>query len=92
MCVHIFFNSVLGAEWPPFVKKLLIRLTICSFCIFTICNFSYFPLGFESWICALIASVPDLCIHFTIRILLKIIYAYALVYDNERSMEFGSVS
>ena len=40
-CVHLIFNSVLVAERPPFGKKLLIRLTICSHCILTICNFSY---------------------------------------------------
>ena len=31
----------------------------------TICNFSYFRLGFEGWIWVLIASVSDLCILFT---------------------------
>ena len=43
MYVHIICSSVLGAEWPPFGKKLLILLTICSLCILTIFNFSYFP-------------------------------------------------
>ena len=28
-CVHIIFSSVSVAEWPPFGKKLLTRLTIC---------------------------------------------------------------
>ena len=42
-CVNIIFSSVWVAEWPPFVKKLLTRLTICSLCILTICTFSYFP-------------------------------------------------
>ena len=32
-CVHIIFSSVWVAEWPPFGKKLLTRLTICSLCI-----------------------------------------------------------
>ena len=36
-CVHIIFSSVAVAEWPPFGKKLLTRLTICSLCILTIC-------------------------------------------------------
>ena len=45
-CVHIIFSSVWVAEWPPFGKKLLTRLTICSLCIFTICNLSYFPFWF----------------------------------------------
>ena len=38
-----YFRSVSVAEWPPFGKKLLTRLTICSLCILTICNISYFP-------------------------------------------------
>ena len=44
---------------------MLTRLTICSLCILTICIFSYFPFGFEGWICVLIASIPGLCILFT---------------------------
>ena len=43
MNVHIIFSSVWVAEWLPFRKQLLTRLTICSLCILTICNFSYFP-------------------------------------------------
>ena len=46
MCVHISFSSVWVAERPSFGKELLPRLTICSLCILTICNFSYFPLWF----------------------------------------------
>ena len=34
------------AEWPPFGREMLIRLTICSLCVLTYCNFSYFPLWF----------------------------------------------
>ena len=30
------------AECSPFAKELLARLTICSLCILTFCNFSYF--------------------------------------------------
>ena len=33
---YFYFGSV--AEWPPFGKKLLTRLTICSLRILTICN------------------------------------------------------
>ena len=65
MCVHFIFSSVWVAEWPAFGRELLIRLTICSLCISTICYFSYFPFGFEGWIWVLIASVPGLCIRFT---------------------------
>ena len=44
--VHIIFSSVWVAEWPPFRKLLLTRLTICPLCILTICNFSYYPFWF----------------------------------------------
>ena len=57
-CVNIILSSVWIAEWPPFGKWLLTRLTICSLCILSICNYSYFPFWFEGWI-------PDLCILFT---------------------------
>ena len=46
MFVHIMFSLVHVAEWPPFVKELLTRLTLCSLSILTISNFSYFPFGF----------------------------------------------
>ena len=45
-CVHNIFSSVLVAVWQPFGKKLLIRLNICSLCVLTICNISYFPFWF----------------------------------------------
>ena len=38
MFVHIIFDSFLVAEWPPFGKEPLTQLTICSFCILTVCN------------------------------------------------------
>ena len=41
-----------------FGKEHLTRLTICSLCILTICNFSYCPFGFEGGISVLIAPVP----------------------------------
>ena len=46
MCVHIIFSLVWVAEWQPFGKELLTRLTICSCCIFTNCNSSYIPFWF----------------------------------------------
>ena len=46
MFVNIISSSVLVVEWPPFGKGLLNRLTICSLCILTICNFGYFPFWF----------------------------------------------
>ena len=46
MLVHIIFISVSVAEWPPFGKELITVLTLCSLCILTICDFSYFPFCF----------------------------------------------
>ena len=46
MYVHIMFSSVCVAEWPPFLKELLTRLTICSHFILTFCTFSSFPFWF----------------------------------------------
>ena len=61
MCVHIIFSSVSVAEWPPFGKTLLTRLTICF--LFAILVISRFH--FDGWILVMIASVPDFCISFT---------------------------
>ena len=58
--VHIINSSVWVAEWPPFGKYLLTRLTICSLCILTICNFSYFPFWFWG-----LDLGSDICIRFT---------------------------
>ena len=44
--VSYYLSSVFVAEWPYFGKELLPRLTICSLCILTLCNFSYFPFWF----------------------------------------------
>ena len=40
------YSSVSVAEWLTFGKQLITRLTICSLCIVTICNISYFPFWF----------------------------------------------
>ena len=63
--MFIFFSSVLVAECPPFGKKLLTRLTILTLCILTV-TLVISHLGFEGWISVLIASVPDLCIRFSL--------------------------
>ena len=65
MFIHIIFSSVRVAEWPPFGKELLTRLTICYLCVLTICNFSYSRFGFEGGIRVLIAPVPGRCILVT---------------------------
>ena len=46
MFVNIIFSSGWVAEWQPFGRGLLTRLTICSLCILAICYFSYFPFRF----------------------------------------------
>ena len=43
---HIIFSLVWVAEWPPFGIEMSAGLTICSHCILTICNFSYFSFLF----------------------------------------------
>ena len=65
MCVHFIFSSVWVAEWPHIWKEPPTQCTMCSVCIFTVCNFSYFLFGFECWIRVLIAPNPGLCILFT---------------------------
>ena len=44
MFVNNIFSSGWVAEWPPFGKELLTRLTIYSLCMLTIC---YFPFWFS---------------------------------------------
>ena len=48
-------NQKLGKEPPA-------RLTLCSLCIMSICNFSYFRFGFEGGIWFLFAPVPVHCL------------------------------
>ena len=50
------------AEWPLFRRQLLIRLTVCSICIFI---YYIFCFGFEGGTFFLIASVPGHCLSFT---------------------------
>ena len=59
---HIIFTWVWVAEWPPFGKELLTRLSICCLCILTICIFSFFPFGVKGCIWVVTASGPGLCI------------------------------
>ena len=61
------YSSVYVAEWPPFGKELLTRLTICSLCILTvILVISRF--SFEGGIWVLIAPVSGHCLLVTCRI------------------------
>ena len=44
---HYMFVHIWVTEWPPFGKELLTRLTICSLCILTVCNFGYLQVCFR---------------------------------------------
>ena len=66
--VHIILSSVWVAQWPPFGKELLNRLTICFLCILTICNLVISHFGFEVGIWVLIAPIPCLYILVTFTI------------------------
>ena len=76
MFVHIIFSSAWAAEWSPFGKELSTRLTICSLCILTVCNFSYFPFWFEGGILVLIATVAGHCILVTNYFQLTLLYMH----------------
>ena len=65
ICVHIILVRFWVAEWPPFGKELLTRLTICSLCILTIYNSIISRFGFVGGIWILIFLVPGLCILIT---------------------------
>ena len=85
MFVHIIFSSVWVAEWPPFGKELLTRLTISYLCILTICNFSYIRFGFDGSIWVLIAPVPGQCIlvtFITLFLSVRRFFFYFLVYGS----------
>ena len=47
MCVRIMLSTVLVAEWPPFGKELLTRLTVCFLYTLPICNVTYFQFWFR---------------------------------------------
>ena len=47
-------------------ERTLTRLTICSLCILTLCNFSYSRFGFEDGVRVLIVPVPGHCIFVTL--------------------------
>ena len=73
LCLFILIvSSVSVAGWPPIGKELLTGLTICSFCILTVCIFCYFRFGFEDGIWVLIAPVPCHCILVTFTIIYRI--------------------
>ena len=67
MFVHYTFSSVWVTEWPPFGKELPIRLAVCSHCTLSVCNFTYFPFGFESgalvFDCSSSCSLLPCCFH-----------------------------
>ena len=61
MFIYIIFSSVWVAEWLPFGKEMLTRLTISS-----LRNLSISRFGFESGISLLIAPVPCHCMFVTL--------------------------
>ena len=46
MFVRIIFSSVYVAKWSPIGERAAHLVDVCSLCIFTICNFRYFPFWF----------------------------------------------
>ena len=63
-CVYMIpvLGKVLDTELPPFGGELVIRITKCSFCIFNVCNFGYFPLCLGGGTLILTEAVPGLCL------------------------------
>ena len=62
----------------PFGKELLIRLTVCSLCIMSICYF-VFPILVSSGTVVLVVPVPDHCLSFTYW---KLYFQRILLSDN----------
>ena len=45
--LHNTFSLVWVAEWPPLGKELSTRVAVCSHCLLSVFNFSFFPFGLE---------------------------------------------
>ena len=57
-----------------FGKELFIRSTASAFRkLLSVYVFSYFPFGFEGRMWDLIVSVPDHCLSFTLKVLIRLI-------------------
>ena len=66
MFVHSTFSSVWVTDCRAhFEKELHIRLAVCSHFILSICNFSYFPFGFESGVWFFISPILVHPLHVT---------------------------
>ena len=92
MFVHVVFSSARVAEWPPFGKKMLTRLTICSICIFTICYLVISRFGFEGGIWGLIVPVPVHCILVTLVFQSGTVKIGMYVYFNNLKIVENSVA
>ena len=57
----MYVHLILVAEWPPFGKEPLTRLTIFSLCIFIFVILFISRFGFEGGIWVPIAPVPGYC-------------------------------
>ena len=64
MCSY-HFSSVWFAEWPPFLKELLTRLTTLYSLEFDFFILVTLRFGFEGWIWVLITQVPGHSIFVT---------------------------
>ena len=67
LVILILVRFRLVADWPPFGKVLLTRLTICSLCILIFVNLVISRFGFEGGFWVLIALVPGHCILVTFK-------------------------
>ena len=57
MCVQIVLGSVQVAEWPPFGKELLTRLTVFLFVLCMCVTLVIFQFGFDDRILVLIVQI-----------------------------------
>ena len=90
MYVQIVFSSVYVAEWTPSGKALPARLNLCSLCIMSICNFSYFLFSFECRIRVLIAQVSGHCL--LVAFIIRILYIVCRAAVIETSCQFSRSS
>ena len=74
----------LVAEWPPFGEELLIRLTLRSLCIMSICYCVVSPhFGFECGTVALMAPVPGHCAYLYIITFARMFLCCVIVFASK---------
>ena len=63
----LILGSVIVAEWPPFGKELLARLTVCYLCLF-LCVIPFISrFGLEDRISGLTVPVPGHSFSYTVQ-------------------------